>query len=230
MSRFADVTTDTPHGPRPVPADHIPTDDAPSPKSLRSTLLVWGGVGLALTVGALAARAAASAVSGRAEDEPRPRPRQGPRPRHAPGYAVLDDEPRARMRARARADFADYDDHAAEMRAAAMRARRKRRPPTQAGFGDNIGAAARNIVSLIGVAGTALEAFRQVSSHSDEIMRDFGSAADRLQEFLGVRGADKSDKTDPGNTGPDNTGANKTGPAETAAANRSAEDKRTRSL
>jgi hypothetical protein len=218
MSRFADVTTDTPHGPRPVPEGHIPSDElaahkARPPKSLRSSLLVWGGLGLALTVGALAARAAASALSNRAEDEPRPR--QGPRPRHAPGYAALDDEPRARMRARARADFADYEEHAAELRAAALRARRKRRrPPQKAGLGD-IGSTARNIVSLIGTAGTALEAFRQVSAHSDEIMRDFSSAADRLQEFLGARGADKTQKPE-ADEAPETT--------------RTAEDKRTRSL
>lgn len=214
MSRFADVTTDTPHGPRPVPEGHIPTDDAPPPKSLRSTLLVWGGLGLAVTMGALAARAAASAVSGRGDDQPAPP--QGPRPRHAPGYAVLDDEPRARMRARVRADYADYEDHAAELRAAAMRARRRRRrPPQSAGFGDNIGSAARNIVTLIGAAGTALEGFRQVSAHSDEIMRDFSKAADRLQEFLGARSAPASD--DPPQS-------------DEAKTARSADDKRSRSM
>lgn len=194
MSRFADVTSDTPHGPRPVPEDHIPTEDpppAPAPKSLRSTLLVWGGLGLALTVGALAARAAADALAGDRED----RPRQPPRPRHAPGYAALDAEARDRMRARAQADFADYEDRAEEIRAAALRARRRRRrPPQTASLGDNIGAAARNVTALIGAAATALEAFRQVSTNSDEIIRDFSNAADRLHEFLNPRSGDTPER------------------------------------
>ncbi|WBU60614.1 hypothetical protein [Paracoccus albus] len=188
MSRFADVTTNTPHGPRPVPEGHIPADDAPPPKDLRSTLLIWGGVGLALTVGALAARAAAGAVSGDSEED-RPRPVQGPRPRHAPRYASMGPQRRARMRARANADFIDYDDQAAEIRAAAQRARRRRAQQSE-GFGDGIGSAARNIVALIGAAGTALEGFRTVSANSDEIMRNFSDAADRLQEFLGTRSSD----------------------------------------
>lgn len=190
MSRFADVTTNTPHGPRPVPEGHIPADDTPPPKDLRSTLLIWGGVGLALTVGALAARAAAGAVSGDSED--RPRPVQGPRPRHAPRYASMGPERRARMRARANADFIDYDDRASELRAAAQRARRRRAQQAQhsEGFGEGIGTAARNIVALIGAAGTALEGFRTVSANSDEIMRNFTEAADRLQEFLGTRSSD----------------------------------------
>ncbi|MDO5643230.1 MAG: hypothetical protein Q4G26_12715 [Paracoccus sp. (in: a-proteobacteria)] len=185
MSRFADVTSDTPHGPRPVPQGHIPADDAPAPRrSLRSSLLLWGGVGLALTVGALAARAAAGAVA---------EPARPPRPRHAPGFAALDDDQQARMRARARADIADYQDRAAELRAEALRARRRRhrrRPPQNAGFADNIGRAARNIASLIGVAGTALEGFRKVSANSDQIIRDFTRTADQLQGFLATRSTD----------------------------------------
>lgn len=191
MSRFADVTSDTPHGPRPVPEDHVPTEDeppAPPPKSLRSTLLVWGGLGLALTVGALAARAAADALASDKEGRPRP----APRPRHAPGYAALDAEARDRMRARAQADFADYEDRAEELRAAALRARRRRRrPPQTASLGDNIGAAARNVTAVIGAAATALEAFRQVSTNSDDIIRDFSNAADRLHEFLNTRSGEK---------------------------------------
>lgn len=199
MSRFADVTTNTPHGPRPVPEGHIPADDSPPPKDLRSKLLIWGGVGLALTVGALAARAAASAVSGDDDDQPLRRPVQGPRQRYAPRYASMGPETRARMRSRAQADFVDYEDRAAELRAAAQRTRRRRRAQQarqSEGFGDGIGTAARNIVALIGAAGTALEGFRAVSANSDEIIRNFGDAADRLQEFLGTRSADEPKPSD----------------------------------
>ncbi len=244
MSRFADVPTNTRHGPRPVPEHHIPTRDAPidppasrEPKSLRTTLMVWGGLGLAATVGVLAARAAADALSARAEDKAsppptqRPAPYQGPRPRHAPAYAALDEERRARMRAHARADMADFDEHAAELRARAQRERRKRRAPAapqqkSAGFAENIGTAARSVVALIGAATAALEGFKQVSANSDQIMRDFSSAADKLQQFLGVRGADKDSAkdTDAAEAADSATQKHAEGDA------RSAEDKRSRSL
>lgn len=178
MSRFADVTSDTPHGPHPVPEGHVPTDDAPQKRGL-SPILMLGGLGLALTIGALAARAATGAIGNGRE-----------RPRHAPGFAALDPEAQRAMRARAQADFADYDERAAELRAAAMRARRqeqarRRRKGRRSGFGDDIGNAARNIAAVVTAASAALEAFRQVSAHSDEIMRDFSASADRLRDFLG---------------------------------------------
>lgn len=189
MSRFADVTTDTPHGPRPVPYGHKPTEDTPA-KHVVSPILMLGGVGLALTVGALAARAAYSAVSD--DDEPKRRPMQGPRRRLAPGYAALDADARRAMRSRANADFVDYDDRAEELRAAAMRRRKqRRRPPQQSSnssvsFADNVGTVARNITALVAAATTALEGFRTVSAHSDDVMREFNDAAARVKEFLGM--------------------------------------------
>lgn len=189
MSRFADVTTDTPHGPRPVPDGHKPTDDLPAKRGV-SPILMLGGVGLALTIGALAARAAYGAVSD--DDEPKRRPMQGPRRRLAPGYAALDADARRAMRSRANADFVDYDERAEELRAAAMRRRKQRRRPPQrpsnpsVSFADNVGTVARNITALVAAATTALEGFRTVSAHSDDVMREFNNAAARVKEFLGM--------------------------------------------
>ena len=92
-------------------------------------------------------------------------------------------------------DPEEADEIAEEIRAAALRARRRRRrPPQTASLGDNIGAAARNVTAVIGAAATALEAFRQVSTNSDEIIRDFSNAADRLHEFLNTRSGDTPER------------------------------------
>lgn len=227
MSRFADVTSDTPHGPRPVPEGHIPADDdlrprdAPRPRHApprgrRVSMLVWGGLGLAGVIGALAARAAIGAARGNAEDRPRPH--------HAPRFAELDPEAQRAMRARAQADFHDYDEHAAELRAAALRKRPKRRraPPRRptARAGDGIGGAARNIAAVLTAANAALAGFREVSAHGDEIIRDFGDVAGKLREFLGAR-------DDSGREGDDRKGtAPEPGPRQAAGP----DDRRTHNL
>lgn len=208
MSRFADVTSDTPHGPRPVPKGHVPAQDE-KPKRAVSPVLLLAGAGLALTIGALAARAAYDAVS----DDKR-HPKQGPRPRHAPGFAALDSEAQRAMRSRAQADFADYDERAAELRAAALRSRReararaeaqarRRRKSRSASLGNGIGDAARNIAAFVTAASAAFEAFRQVSENSDEIMRNFSNSADRVREFLGVKPAEPEGDAAAASTGKD---------------------------
>ncbi|MDO5528723.1 MAG: hypothetical protein Q4F71_04900 [Paracoccus sp. (in: a-proteobacteria)] len=106
MTRFADVDSDTPHGPRRVPAGHISTHERIEPRrtiphgdldadgrrkpapSTGSKILVLGGaslVAVALTAGTLlAGRKIVEAISGDGDDESHARRDRGDRPRHAP--------------------------------------------------------------------------------------------------------------------------------------------------
>ncbi|WBU64151.1 hypothetical protein [Paracoccus aerodenitrificans] len=236
MSRFADVTSDTPHGPRPVPEGHIsrepvpPSRQLPAPDRKTPKWAIWGGAAVAAAattaLGVYAARAIADAVSD--DDHERPSRRASsrrPRPRHAPRFERLSLEERQAMRNRARADFADYEDRAADLRKkAASDKPRKRRPSSRnsgsgflSSFGDSAGEITRNITGLLAAANAAVDGFHQVSGKADGIVRDFVNAADRLSDFLGSRSTDKHEPT----------------PAATEArgdADRDAADNRTRNL
>lgn len=209
MSRFADVTSDTPHGPRPVPEGHLDADQVqarrPRPrKSGTSRLLTWGGVGLATVAAVMATRAVVDALTADPEDRPqrrraRPisaRPTSARRESLAPRFSDMDEEDRRAVRARARAEFVDYDDRAADVREAALRERREQEralrrrhaKQTRSNFmGDFSHSAvklATNITTLIAAANAAVDGFQQVSGKTDGIMRDFTQAADRLRGFF----------------------------------------------
>ncbi|MFD1797041.1 hypothetical protein FQV27_15625 [Paracoccus aurantiacus] len=221
MSRFADVTTDTPHGPRPVPRGHVSDDDhrvydglPRSTRSPSSRWLVWGGVGIAAAAttafSIMATRAVVHAIAGDDEDRPHPRPHSGSvaGPRMAPRYAAMSPEDRARVRARARADMDDFDERAEKVRRAALKKRRQQRSAARRseandgpGFFDNLSSnatkLATNIGGLITAANAAVEGFQQVSGRADGIVRDFTQAADRLRGYLDTRSSDARDDNAP---------------------------------
>lgn len=221
MSRFADVTSDTPHGPRPVPEGHLDADQVqarrPRPrKSGTSRLLTWGGVGLATVAAVMATRAVVDALTADPEDRPqrrraRPisaRPTSARRESLAPRFSDMDEEDRRAVRARARAEFVDYDDRAADVREAALRERREQEralrrrhaKQTRSNFmGDFSHSAvklATNITTLIAAANAAVDGFQQVSGKTDGIMRDFTQAADRLRGFFDTGNAAPADASD----------------------------------
>ncbi|SDD29810.1 hypothetical protein SAMN05421538_101311 [Paracoccus isoporae] len=214
MSRFADVTSDTPHGPRPVPEGHIPSDSIPPnrrlapPRKGGPDWLIWGGVGVAAAattaLAVFAGRAVIDAVSGDDDDDDhrarRSRSRHaGPRRRYAPRFEALGAEDRQAMRSRARANFDDYDDHATETRKRARRQAQSRARSSQRSSGnfiddlsDNANKVATSLTGILTAANAAVEGLQKVSGKTDGIMRDFESAADRLTGFLGSRSTDGS--------------------------------------
>ncbi|WBU57313.1 hypothetical protein [Paracoccus sediminicola] len=243
MSRFADVTSDTPHGPRPVPEGHIPSGRLPPsrrlppPEEKRPSLAVLGGMGVAaaaataLTI--FAGRAVAGAISG--DDEDRPRRRSRPRRRHAPRFEELSLAERQAMLNRARADFVDYDEHAADLRRRAAQPRPRPRPaggrrPSQGhseggflrSFGDSAGEIATNLTRLVAAATAAVQGFQQVSGRADGILRDFMEASDKFGGLFGGKGGDGDD------TRTSHTPAQKADQTDTASAHRSAENEATR--
>ncbi|NHF74299.1 hypothetical protein [Paracoccus xiamenensis] len=214
MSRFADVTSDTPHGPRPVPDGHIDADgirhDKPATPSPTQKLLVLGAVGVAAAattaLGVIAVRALAGAIAGDSEDRPYRRTESRDyierRDHLAPRFAGMESDERARVRSRARSEFQDYEDRAAEVRSAAMQerrgkeraARRRHRRDNQASFVGEFAANAvkfaASVPALITAANAAMDGLQQVSGRTDGIMKDFTQAADRLRDFLDTRSGD----------------------------------------
>ncbi|MDO5606252.1 MAG: hypothetical protein Q4G25_13925 [Paracoccus sp. (in: a-proteobacteria)] len=207
MSRIADTTAAT------TPADDTPRISSaripperrlpPPPGQRRQPgWLIWGGIGAAAIATAAVGVVAIRAFSGDEEDRPR-------RPRHAPRYDDPDPDERHAMRARARAEFSDYDQHAARLRAQARedmlaeaRARRRaaRNTPRRSSFlsdlGDSAGRVATNLTGLLAAANAASEGFRQVSGRADGIVRDFVNAADRLNGFLARRNGPEPKEAD----------------------------------
>lgn len=201
MPRFADEPSDNLQNPRArdgAAENEAVEKDAPrKPRRRASNLLVLGGVGLAAAATVLAARAVADALSADPEDRPQRRPRAtGPRETLPPRFADMDEADRRAVRARARADIADYEERAARIREAAMRerrekerlARRRHRTRRRQGFFDDFSGnavkLATNITTLIAAANAAVDGFQQVSGRTGGIMRDFTEAADRLRGFF----------------------------------------------
>lgn len=196
MPRFADEPSDHPQNPR--AQDRAVDKAAPrKPRQRASNLLVLGGVGLAAAATVLAARAVADALTADPEDRPHRLPRAaGPRESLPPRFADMDEADRRAVRARARADIADYEDRAAQIREAALRerreqerlARRRHRTKRRQGFFDDFSGnavkLATNITALIAAANAAVDGLQQVSGRTGGIMRDFTDAADRLRGFF----------------------------------------------
>lgn len=217
MSRFADVTSDTPHGPRPVPQGHIDADEVQARRPHRprrsgtSRLLTWGGVGLATVAAVMATRAVVDALTAEPEDRPqrrRARPASSGRESLAPRFADMDEQDRRAVRSRARAEFGDYDDRGADIREAALRERReqeralRRRHRKQSSsnfmgdFSHSAVKLATNITTLIAAANAAVDGFQQVSGKTDGIMRDFTQAAERVRGFFDTGNAAPADTPD----------------------------------
>lgn len=218
MSRFADVTSDTPHGPRPVPEGHIPSDSIPPNRRLAppqrggtSKWLIWGGVGVAAAattaLAVYAGRAVVDAIGGDDDDDGRSRRGHGdrggrsagPRRRYAPRFEALGAEDRQAMRSRARADFADYDENASELRKRARERSRLRERPSRASsgnfiddLGDSANRVATSLTGILAAANAAVEGLQKVSGRTDGIVRDFVTAADRLNGFIGSRSGSSS--------------------------------------
>lgn len=187
MSQYDDPPMDMPQNRRPTEAE------AP-PQRRRSKLILWGGIGLAATASLLAARALSEALAGDAED--RPRPQNGRRESLAPRFSDMDDDDRRAVRARARAEFLDFEERAADLREAALRERREkeraararhRKQARRSRLGDVSHSAvtlATNITALIAAANAAVDGFQQVSGRTGGIMRDLTDTADRVRSFF----------------------------------------------
>lgn len=202
MSRYADVTTDTPHGPRPVPNHHIDANGTRHDRTEKapSRALVLGGVGIAAAaataLGILAVRTVVNAVSGDDENDSS-HGRSDSRRRNAPRFEDLSRAERRAVRARAENRFAAYDRNAADLREAAGQSRRPRpqvQRRSQKGLMDSVGDSASNLVnnitSLIATANAAVDGVQHVSSRADGVVRDLVGAADRVRGFLDTRSTD----------------------------------------
>ena len=103
---------------------------------------------------------------------------------------------RRAIRARARAEFLDFEERAADLREAALRERREkeraararhRKKARRSRVGDVSMSAvklATNITSLIAAANAAVDGFQQVSGRTGGILRDFTDTADKLRSFF----------------------------------------------
>ncbi|WBU53293.1 hypothetical protein [Paracoccus sp. SCSIO 75233] len=217
MSRFADVTSDTPHGPRPVPEGHIDTDDTaprrrvpPQGAGQRAPRwVIWGGVGVAAAAttafGILAARAVVDTISGNDDDGKARQPR-----RQAARYARTEAEERYPKRPHTYREDND-DDRRTEGTRPARPRRRKPEPERSflADFAESAGQLATNITGLVVAANAAVNGFQQVSGKADGIIRDFLNAADNVGEVWGNR---KSGSDDSAKSAPSGEAAPKPGP------------------
>lgn len=163
--------------------------------SLKTRLLVWGGLGV-MTAAATAAtvltvRHLAQAVTG----DP---PEKTARSSRAPRFADLTEEQRDEMRARVRSQARQDSAATARMRA---RAARRRNPPRRNAAVDMTRQATeltKSLVGLVGTLGTAMAAFRVVAEQADTIRREFSDVADTLSQGRDpVRSAPSKDNSRP---------------------------------